>query len=87
MTKAELIDALRGDFTRRQTEEMVDMLFDAVSDSLVNDGRFAYPGFGTFTVKSRAARTGTNPRTGEPIKIPASRTVVFRPAAKLKDSL
>jgi DNA-binding protein HU-beta len=87
MTKAELIDAVKGDFSKKQAGELVDALFDAVKDALVGDGRFAYPGFGTFTVKTRAARKGKNPRTGETINIPASKTVVFRPASKLKEGL
>ncbi len=87
MTKAELIDAVKGDFSKKQAAELVDGLFEAVKGALNDDGRFAYPGFGTFTVKTRAARKGKNPRTGETINIPASKTVVFRPASKLKETL
>ncbi len=87
MTKAELIDAVRGDLPRRFAADLVDAVFDGLKESLVNDGRFAYPGFGTFAVKTRAARKGKNPRTGATIDIPESRTVVFRPAAAFKEEL
>jgi DNA-binding protein HU-beta len=87
MTKAELIDAVKGDFSKKLAGDMVDGVFEAVKGALADDGRFAYPGFGTFTVKTRAARKGKNPRTGETIDIPASKTVVFRPASKFKGSL
>jgi len=87
MTKGELIDAVKGDLSKKLTTELVDAMFAAIKEALVKDGRFAYPGFGTFTVKTRAARKGKNPRTGATIKIPETRTVVFRAASKLKESL
>ena len=54
---------------------------------LKKEKRFAYPSFGTFTVRSRKARKGRNPQTGEEIKIKASKTVGFKPAPTLKSSL
>jgi DNA-binding protein HU-beta len=87
MTKAELIDAVRGDMPRRLASQLVHAVFSAVEDSLLNDGRFSYPGFGTFVVKPRAARAGKNPQTGETIQIPAGKTVVFKPAPNLKEQL
>ncbi len=87
MTKGELIDAVKGDLSKKLTTEIVDAMFNAVKDALINEKRFVYPGFGTFVVKTRAARKGKNPRTGATITIPESRTVSFRPAAKLKGSL
>ncbi|MBU6160286.1 MAG: HU family DNA-binding protein [Myxococcales bacterium] len=53
----------------------------------IREGRFSYPGFGTFSVKERAAREGRNPKSKEKIQIAASKSVGFKPAAKLKDSL
>lgn len=87
MTKGELIDAVKGDLSKKMATELVDAIFDVVKEALVKDGRFAYPGFGTYTVKTRAARKGKNPRTGATIQIPESRTIVFRPASKFKESL
>jgi len=89
MTKAELIDAIQGSTGRskKETAEIIDAVFDAVGNAISTGGRFSYPGFGTFTVRERKARTGRNPRTGETLKIPASKTVAFKPAPTLKDTL
>lgn len=92
MTKSELISQVverigEGKLTKKLTEEVVEATFDVVKGALLEDSRFSFPGFGTFTVKSRAARKGRNPRTNEEITIPASRTVTFKPAPRLKDSL
>lgn len=94
MTKAELIDkvyhaAHDGGYTltKKATGDLVDNVFKALAEAIRSGSRFTYPGFGTFTVKDRKARDGRNPRTGEPIKIPASRTVSFKPAPKFKDTL
>lgn len=92
MTKAELIGAVHEqaglpDITKKTTGELIDALFDALKDAIAKDGRFSYPGFGTFTVKKRKARTGHNPRTGATIKIGASKTVGFKPAPAFKGDL
>lgn len=92
MTKQELVDkvnaAVGGDISKKATAELIDHIFGALSDGLVNgDGRVFIPGFGTFQVKERKARVGRNPRTGEEIKIPASKSVGFKVAAGLKESL
>jgi DNA-binding protein HU-beta len=90
MTKAELIDKVHGlgggELTKKQVGEVVDATFEALGEA-IREGRFSYPGFGTFTVKERAAREGRNPKSKEPIQIAASKTVGFKPAGKLKDSL
>lgn len=94
MTKSELINkvneaaAANGtELTKKATGELLDLVFETVSGAIVDGDRFSYPGFGTFTVKTRKAREGRNPRTGKKIQIPASKTVAFKPAPKLKDSL
>ena len=90
MTKAELLDLVHGKvegLSKRQVTEIVDVVFESLVEAIRADERFSYPGFGTFTVKERAAREGRNPRTGESIKIKASKTVGFKPAPKFKDSL
>jgi len=90
MTKAELIDKvaeIAGDAaSKKAVAEIVDATFEALGDG-IREGRFSYPGFGTFTVKERAAREGRNPKTGDKIQIAASKTIGFKPAPKLKDSL
>ncbi len=92
MTKSELIERVMTSIdneklTKKLTEEVVEATFEAMKEALLQDNRFSFPGFGTFTVKERAARKGRNPQTGEPIDIPASRTVAFKPAPKFKNSL
>lgn len=91
MTKAELVDrvfkAVADDVTKRAVEEVLDMGFEEIRKCVKKEKRFSYPGFGTFTVRLRKARRGVNPQTGKPIKIPASRTVGFKPAPIFKKGL
>jgi len=93
MTKAELIDAVKAsrnvpeDVAKKAVQAIVEETFEQVKNAVRKDDRFSFPGFGTFTKKKRAARTGRNPQTGETIKIKAQTTVGFRPAQDLKDFL
>ena len=93
MTKAEFIDQVvkssadDTDLTKKAAGELIDSLFGIVGKAIKKDGRFSCPGFGTFTMKKRAARKGRNPRTGTEIRIKASKTVGFKPAPTLKKSL
>jgi len=91
MTKAELIDnvhtALDNRFTKKDTASAVQAVFDALVEAIKGTSRISYPDFGTFTVKTRAARQGRNPRTGATLKIAASKTINFKAAPKFKGSL
>lgn len=90
MTKAELVDLIcqkQPGLTKKAGAEIVDAIFDSLQKSIKEDEKFTYPGFGTFTVRHRKARTGTDPRTKATIQIPASKTVGFKPAKSFKDSL
>ncbi len=89
MTKAELIENVAGNtgLSKRQTGDIINAIFETVGNAIANEGRFSYPGFGTFTVRERKARTGRNPRTGATIQIKASKTVKFKAAPNLKGSL
>ena len=91
MTKAELIEAVlkssKADLSKKATGELLDAAFAEVKKAIRKEKRFSFPDFGTFTVKSRKARTGRNPQTGETIKIKASKTVGFKPAPDFKKSL
>ena len=92
MTKAELIERIFNDnrprkISRVAITEMVDSAFDLLGKGINRDGKFTYPGFGAFTLRKRKARTGRNPKTGEPIQIEARKTIGFRPAPLLKQSL
>ncbi len=91
MTKSELIEAVHGNeslgMSKREVELLVGSLFDSLREAIAAGGRFTYPGFGTFTVRSRKARTGRNPRNGKEIKIAASKTIAFKAAPKFKAGL
>lgn len=98
MTKAELIERVqksRGkELTKKQVTEIIDGVFAELGDYFVKQRltkgaapKFTYPGFGTFTKKRRKARKGRNPKTGEPMKIPASVSVAFSPGQDLKQRL
>ena len=91
MTKAELIEKLQKgsgkELSKKKLGELVDEVFDTIAKAVKKEKRFAYPGFGTWSVKKRAARTGRNPRTGDPINIAATKTVTFKPAPNLKNVL
>ncbi|HLG20492.1 MAG TPA: HU family DNA-binding protein [Bdellovibrionota bacterium] len=92
MTKAELIERVFKDnkprrISRVAITEMIDGTFDLLAKGIKRDGKFTYPGFGAFTLRKRKARTGRNPKTGEPIMIEARRAIAFRPAPLLKQSL
>ena len=93
MTKAELIDkvaqqiAKSADVSKKATGEIIDIAMAEVAKAIKREKRFSYPGFGTFNVKTRKARKGRNPQTGEVISIKASKTVSFKPAPELKKKL
>jgi DNA-binding protein HU-beta len=88
MTKADLIQSVAAlGMTKKAAGEMVDALFMTISRTIKKDGRFFYPGFGTWTVRQRKARMGRNPQTGAEITIKASKTVGFKPAKELKADL
>ena len=91
MTKTQFIDRVAGsaeaDMSKKDTEALLEAMFAVMGQAVRNEGRFSYPGFGVFKLQERGARTGRNPQTGAPVEIKASRTVVFRAAPALKDSL
>ncbi|MGH9893490.1 MAG: HU family DNA-binding protein [bacterium] len=89
MTKSDLIDSLatRADVPRPRAEELVNFFLDDITEALKRGEKVNISGFGTFTVSSRKARTGRNPKTGEPIDIPASRSAKFKAGKVLKDAL
>ena len=68
-------------------EKIVKAVFRNMAQAVCDEGRFIWPGFGTFTVKERAARQGRNPKTGETMRVEASRTVLFKPAPGFKGNL
>jgi DNA-binding protein HU-beta len=89
MNKGELIEAVAGaaDLSRADATRAVDAVLDSVTRTLAGGGSISLVGFGTFTVKSRAARMGRNPRTGETIRISASKVPGFKAGKALKDAV
>jgi len=89
MNKAELRDAIQGSLECSGTvaERTLNTVLGAITEGLRKDGTVQIMGFGTFVVRDRKARVGRNPTSGEPIQIPASRTVQFRPGKSLKESV
>jgi DNA-binding protein HU-beta len=89
MNKAELIDAVatKTGLQKAEATRAVDAVFDAVTGALKGGDSVSLLGFGTFVVKARAARTGRNPRTNEPIEIPATKVPGFKAGKALKDAV
>ncbi|PZN32335.1 MAG: DNA-binding protein HU [Proteobacteria bacterium] len=89
MNKAELIDAVsaQANLGKAEATRAVDAVFDAITAALKSGDTVSLLGFGTFSVKDRAARSGRNPQTGETIEIPASRVPGFKAGKALKDAV
>lgn len=86
MNKGELIEAVADSagLSRADAGKAVDAVFDSITGALASSESVSLLGFGTFSVKARAARTGRNPRTGEPIQIAASNVPGFKAGKALK---
>lgn len=89
MTKAQLVAQMAGDagVTQKQAQEALESLFAQLSKTLKSGDSITLPGLGSFSVVKRKARKGRNPRTGEEIKIAASKSVKFKPSQTLKNTL
>ncbi len=89
MNKSELIDAVAesADLSKASAGRAVDAFVEAVTGALTKGDQVALVGFGTFSVKERAARTGRNPQTGNPIEIKAATIPSFKAGKGLKDAV
>jgi len=89
MNKSELIDAISdtAELTKADAGRALDATIQAISKALKKGDTVSLVGFGTFSVKKRAARTGRNPATGETIKIKASKTPSFKAGKGFKDAI
>jgi DNA-binding protein HU-beta len=89
VNKGELVESIatRSGLERRQAEGALKAFVDSVMDAVRSGDRVAILGFGSFTPRSRSARTGRNPQTGAPVKIAASKSVGFAPGAAFKTTL
>lgn len=89
MNKSDLVVRIAdaSNLPKGATGKAVDAVFEAITAALVKGEEVAVKGFGAFTVTERVAREGRNPRTGEPVPIPASKAPKFKPAKPLKDAV
>lgn len=86
MTKNELIEkvAKKANLTKRASQDAVNTTFNLIRDGLIKGEKVVITGFGTFLIRSRAARRGRNPQTGETIQIPNKKTPGFAAGKTLK---
>ncbi|MFQ6862673.1 MAG: HU family DNA-binding protein [Beduini sp.] len=89
MNKKELVEAvsIKKELTKKEAEDLVDTVFDTITDSLLEGNKVLISGFGTFKVNHRKERKGVSPKTKEIMTIPASKTLTFKPSNRLKDSM
>ena len=91
MNKSELIDevhsAATGDVDKKDVATVIDNLIDVVESAVARGDKVTVPGFGAWSRTERAARTGRNPRTGEPVQIAASKGVKFSAGASFKSAV
>jgi len=89
MNKTELVAAVatKAELSKKDADAAVKAVIDAVTEALKDGEKVALVGFGTFEVKTRDARTGKNPRTGEVINIPEAKVPSFKAGSALKDAV
>jgi DNA-binding protein HU-beta len=89
VNKTELIDRIAesADISKASAGRALDATIEAITSSLKQADPVALVGFGTFTVRDRAARVGRNPQTGAPIQIAAAKVPAFKPGKALKEAL
>lgn len=89
MNKSDLIDAMAeaAEISKTSAARALDAFTDSIAVALKGGDSVSIIGFGTFSVKERAARTGRNPQTGAAIEIPASKTPSFKAGKALKDAV
>ncbi|MDY0061043.1 MAG: integration host factor subunit alpha [Myxococcota bacterium] len=90
MTKADIIEAVYeklGTFSKKEAAEIVEIVFDAMKETLEEGQKIKISGFGNFVVREKNSRVGRNPQTGEEITISARRVLTFKPSQVLKNAL
>ncbi len=90
MTKADIIEAVYeklGGFSKKESAEIVELVFETIKDTLGKGEKIKISGFGNFVVRNKRERVGRNPQTGEEIKISARRVLTFKPSQVLKNAL
>ena len=89
MTKADIVETIyeRVGFSKKESAELVETIFDVIKDALVKGEKVKFSGFGNFVVREKNARKGRNPQTGEEIQLAARRVLTFKPSLVLKNAL
>ena len=89
MNKTELINAVadKADLSKKDAEAAITAMVDAITEALAQEEKVQLVGFGSFEVKTRAARVGRNPKTGEEIPISEAKLPVFKAGKALKDAV
>jgi integration host factor subunit beta len=87
MTKSDLVEkvAREADMTKKEAEQLVEIIFDSIIETLNNGEKIELRGFGSFRVRERNSRKGRNPKTGTSVDIPAKRVAYFKPGKELKE--
>ena len=87
MTKADLVDLIFGKvgLSKIESQNIIELIFDTVKETLVEGESVKVSGFGTFNVKKKNARRGRNPKTGEELQITPRRVITFRASNHFKD--
>ena len=87
MTKADLIDEVSGlaELTRKDSEAIVEIIFESIVRSLRSGDKIEIRGFGSFRTRQRKSRVGRNPKTGDRVEVPAKKIPFFKPSKELKD--
>jgi integration host factor subunit alpha len=89
MTKADIVETIyeKIGFSRKESAEIVDLVFDLLKETLESGNKVKISGFGNFVVRGKRSRKGRNPQTGEEIQISARRVLTFKPSQVLRKAL
>jgi integration host factor subunit alpha len=89
MTKADIVETIyeKIGFSRKESAEIVDLVFDLLKETLEGGNKVKISGFGNFVVREKRSRKGRNPQTGEEIQISARRVLTFKPSQVLRKAL
>jgi nucleoid DNA-binding protein len=89
MIKVDLINKLAKDMniTKQEAEKGVNIFFNTLKEAIKKGEEIELRGFGSFRIRKRGSRSGRNPRTGEPVKVPSKKVIYFKPSKILKQSI
>lgn len=90
MTKADIVEQVYerlGGFSKKESADIVEMVFESIKETLENGEKIKISGFGNFVVRQKKERTGRNPQTGEEIRIAPRKVLTFKPSQVLKNAI